>query len=344
MSWLYSSVLVAELSEGKSLDGLQCVEWKSKNMPMAYSSQDRTTNLYILFRFGPMCERLVSQTPNAQTSLTGSSLSGINWLFREDSLARIYRWLGKAQVLMGKAAAYGENLHGWFAKYDQQKCMWKTAQSSLLGDYTEYLATWPKWGIMLNGVCWPLKTLELTTTGKEFGYMLPGNKETFPTPKTSDHKAACLHGDGGPDLKTYIAQFPTPQSRDYKGAHTNNSQSFLQRYNHSRGVGLPEFLQRIGEHDNKEKVQLNPDWDERLMMWPEGWTRMGSNHIDLQSWISNYSFKAHESIEWEGDTPRVAVNVPNRIKRIKCIGNGQVPFCMAAAYVLLSKLQPDGIH
>ena len=47
-----------------------------------------------------------------------------------------------------------------------------------------------------------------------------------------------------------------------------------------------------------------------------------------EAWGDGYS--------WEGNVPRVAKDVPDRVARLKAIGNGQVPLVAAMAWLLLA--------
>lgn len=92
----------------------------------------------------------------------------------------------------------------------------------------------------------------------------------------------------------------------------------------------------------KPTHQLNPDWTEWLMGWPIGWTNLKP-------------FSAKDFIEWfemvlsgnwwdndpadEGKLSRVTENKTNRSKRIKALGNGQVPLCVVAATINLEKVK-----
>ena len=92
----------------------------------------------------------------------------------------------------------------------------------------------------------------------------------------------------------------------------------------------------------KPTHQLNPDWTEWLMGWPIGWTNLKP-------------FSAKDFIEWfemvlsgnwwdkdpadEGKLSRVTENKTNRSKRIKALGNGQVPLCVVTATVNLEKIK-----
>ncbi|MBL7006364.1 MAG: hypothetical protein ISR78_04705 [Spirochaetia bacterium] len=76
--------------------------------------------------------------------------------------------------------------------------------------------------------------------------------------------------------------------------------------------------------------QLNPDWVEWLMGWPIGWSSLDQlGNIDFPTWQSDPADT--------GDVPRVGKNIPNRAKRLKAIGNGQVPQVVAIAFSILSE-------
>lgn len=66
------------------------------------------------------------------------------------------------------------------AKYDLDSHSWKTHQCSLAGDLEQFSETWPRWGIMQDGECWELTTLEPVIEDPEYGYL--------PTPQKSDGK------------------------------------------------------------------------------------------------------------------------------------------------------------
>jgi len=117
--------------------------------------------------------------------------------------------------------------------------------------------------------------------------------------------------------------------------------------------------------------QLNPDWVEWLMGWPIRWTSLDPideliwldwsvDPADVESdeaWatpkasIDGTSVKtlqmvkngvAENSLMRQvlmkgkniGIIPRVSTNIPNRVNRLKAIGNGQVPQCTAMAFAI----------
>ena len=91
----------------------------------------------------------------------------------------------------------------------------------------------------------------------------------------------------------------------------------------------------------KPTHQLNPDWTEWLMGWPIGWTNL--NPLSTEDFIK--WFEMVLSGKWwdkdpanEGTLSRVTENKINRSRRIKALGNGQVPSCVVAATINLEKV------
>ena len=71
-----------------------------------------------------------------------------------------------------------------FASYDLSTHSWRTSQTSLLiNTYEPFTETWPKQGIMFDGVCWELMIVVLPIKEKDGG--------AWPTPLALDNKADC---------------------------------------------------------------------------------------------------------------------------------------------------------
>jgi hypothetical protein len=70
--------------------------------------------------------------------------------------------------------------------------------------------------------------------------------------------------------------------------------------------------------------QLNPDWVEWLMGWPVAWTRLKNTYTNWMNWEVDPA-----DIDL---VPRIATDIPNRIDRLRAIGNGQVPQAMVLAW------------
>lgn len=72
----------------------------------------------------------------------------------------------------------GLRWHESLARFDPVTCLWKTAQPSLLEDWNGYSDRLPRWGLMHDGVLYPLQTPVLGTGGNASGYL--------PTPTVDD--------------------------------------------------------------------------------------------------------------------------------------------------------------
>jgi len=144
-------------------------------------------------------------------------------------------------------------------------------------------------------------------------------QHNWPTPKALDAEKGPSQGEllrNSPTLAAMVAVVPTPTVNDAKNSTLPPSQA-----SHDN---LPGYLLRDGE---KPGGQLNPDWVEWLMGWPVGWTAP----VPLAS---------AEILPWDhepADVPRVGHRIPARAPRLKCIGNGQVPYCAAMAFLILSE-------
>jgi hypothetical protein len=108
----------------------------------------------------------------------GDSLTSL----RVDFHARTYPQPEKERVLTAHAQDSGERWLGSLARYDPDSRSWKTAQCLLQGGLEEFLETWPKWGMMRDGVCWEQEMSACLTSESEYGY--------WPTPCATDYKGS----------------------------------------------------------------------------------------------------------------------------------------------------------
>jgi len=117
------------------------------------------------------------------------------------------------------------------------------------------------------------------------------------------------------------------------------------------GTGAWEKLNDATTHEEAKLMgagnggRLNPDWVELLMGWPLGWTRTDGSRPDMDGWQGAHAGGVPwgEGTAWERGAPRVAAKIPNRVGRLKCIGNGQVPAAMRLAWESLRNNRRD-IH
>ena len=161
MSWLYSRALVAAFSEATCSDGEPSALSSGNPTPQAYSSPDKTTTASRLSRYGMTCEPL--------TANRGAEL--LTW-YRAGFPAKTSALPAKARALTVNEAECGERWRGWWAKYDPDSSLWKTAQCSLLGDSEQFLATWPASGSMRDGLCFQLPMLALPISEPASGSLL----------------------------------------------------------------------------------------------------------------------------------------------------------------------------
>lgn len=141
-----------------------------------------------------------------------------------------------------------------------------------------------------------------------------GGLRTWATPKGNDSKnnaAPSQRRRKGPDLNVQAATWPTPLS---------NASTGPGRQGREGGDNLQTAAQG----------RLNPDWVEWLMSWPIGWSSLEP-------------MKEFVWLDWSRDPadcpdrtiPRVSTGIKDRVNRLKAIGNGQVPLCVATAYQAL---------
>ena len=166
-------------------------------------------------------------------------------------------------------------------------------------------------------------------------------------PKATDREAAHFNLWG---VVSKLNQIPTPssggswttpQSQDAK--HSGHGASDKHRdllsvevvgqmlpTPHSSMSTGPGRQGREGGDNLKTAVDgsLAPDWVEWLMGVPIGWTSMEPlAQADYDQWL-----QAQLAGTWwleERGLPRIATGIPDRVNRLKCLGNGIVPACLA---------------
>lgn len=122
------------------------------------------------------------------------------------------------------------------------------------------------------------------------------------------------------NLNDAVARFPTPAAKDWRGP---NKKSYRERGGGSKGEQLP----------NAVGGSLNPPWVAWLMGWPPGFTSLEPMPREaFQRWLDAGAAWWNE----ETPIPRTAKGVKNRVARLRALGNGQVPQCMAAAWRTLT--------
>lgn len=230
-----------------------------------------------------------------------------------------------------------------FARYDHDSASWKMSEDfSRRATSKKSSKTWIKAGIMLDGVCYRQPNWERRIS--EIGSGLwpspkssprgdcPSERERrspsleaavnmWPTPTVSgNHNRKGASKNSGDGLAT-AANFATPQARDYRAGETGRWKDSKKGY---RSRNLNDQL----------GGKLNPAFVEWLMGWPLQWTSLEPLAIErFNEWFGN-AIWWHAEFE---DVPRLTQSHPGRVSRLKALGNGQVPFCMATAFRLLAE-------
>ena len=133
-------------------------------------------------------------------------------------------------------------------------------------------------------------------------------QERFPTPCVADAvggrttKGSDRQGEAGLAVTVKREQFATPPAQDAK-----NNAAPSQHERNSAALNV------------QAGGALNPDFVCWLMGWPRGWDSIEPLPVD-PDWPDPDLWAA----EWEG-VPRVATGVPDRVNRLKMLGNGWVP-------------------
>jgi hypothetical protein len=152
----------------------------------------------------------------------------------------------------------------------------------------------------------------------------------FPTPragKTTDEDEEswlARHNDGKvatPPLALAARMLPTPSSGGESGGpHGIRGGSWAKE----------RLVETFGEEDAVAMSggSLSPDWVSWLMGLPVKWTSL--EPLPREEYLD--WFQAQQDGTWwleERGLPRVTTGIPDRVNRLKCLGNGIVPASLA---------------
>ena len=157
------------------------------------------------------------------------------------------------------------------------------------------------------------------------------NSHNWTTPSASDsQRGGCITENmTGTSLAQQVntpSKYPTPTACAAKGSSDASLTRADGRDRTNNRLDHNVFAQSGGG-------QLNPDWVEWLMGWPIGWTDLAPRALTLPDWRND---PANLPPDHPNYVPRVATGIKHRAARIKCIGNGQVPYCAATGFVILA--------
>ena len=295
-----------------------------KNIQEKYCCVGRQITYCHISQFGMMSLLSDWITQKQNNTLNICSQSKTIYASVEGFPAKTSQLLENKQDWMVNVLDFGLKCKELLAKYDREKSLWKTHQCSLFEDLIESQEAFPKSGMTVDGQLWELMMSKHPIKEKEYGLSDIENK------------------NGGCRLK-----YPTPTAHDGKGRCTHNS--LIRKNGTSRIDQLANFVvfgyfNQGRDETLKTSYQLNPDWTEWLMGWPIGWTSL--KPLSKEEFIK--WFKKVLSNRWWDDDPADEGNLTrateyriNRSKRLKALGNGQVPLCVYTATYNLSNIKEE---
>ncbi len=250
-----------------------------------------------------------------------------------------------------------------FALYDRGMRIWKTCRPSFhLTTSDEFLETWPKQGMMLDGACWGLTIVERRIDGRDGGLWRTPNSHIIDAKKSVKKLSGRKPSDPQVGLADQV-MWPTPnrpdggriipKDADWKGRTVAYNQKgkkvqvglesavkkwptprkeMAHGYCKSR-LENPELARKECRLEDQVSGQLNPDWVEWLMGFPIGWTSL--NPLKELIWLSWDIDPA--DMEDDSFIPRVVMGIKDRVNRLKALGNGQVPKVFEVVWKMLEK-------
>jgi hypothetical protein len=289
MSWLFSQALVEEYLGVTCSDGEQFAPLSGNPTHLAYLPPDRMTAFSRLSRFGMTFKPLTAGRGEELLTLYLAAFHAKTSAPQE-----------RVQESMEPDPGCGVTWRELLARYDLNTSSWRTPQFSLLEDSIEFSETWPRWGLMRDGVSYQRQTLVPPTSETEYGLLPtplaslgtnggPNQRDssgrpglqmaamTWPTPISQDakHSGYAPSGPGKADKLSYaVVRWPTPRAFMHKDSTTDR-----------------------GKHNLGEVVggKLNPTWVEWLMGWPLGWTDLKPLETDkFRSWQQQHGVSSSE--------------------------------------------------
>jgi hypothetical protein len=353
-----SQGLVEEYWEENYSDGERFAPLNVIVTPHLFWLRDKTTDILSHSRFSQMCLNLPEEIGE-----------DVLMSFRRDFLARTSPLPESKQESTETQADSGEKWSELSARYDRDTSGWKTHRCLWEEDLHWSQVSLPKWGrIDADGVLWERTTQEPDTSG--IGAGCGESWPTPKTRDWKDSMGASLdatnpdgsHRDRRDRLMGAIVDrqnWATPQARDHRtgGAdrweNPERSRNLNDQVAHqhsfpspgttgmSNGSGNCEKSNKLHEagvitDDERKSMragnggQLNPDWVCWLMGWPISWTQLEPlEHMDWRGWDVDPADLPPDHPDY---VPRIATDIPNRIDRLRAIGNGQVPQAMVLAW------------
>lgn len=196
----------------------------------------------------------------------------------EDSPAKTSALQEKDSALPANGLVFGTKCVGSLARYAHDTCLWRTSQRSLLEEWEPYSESFPRSGMTRSGTAYQLQPLALRTGESESGSRPTPTASMMPCEGTVRLcRQRWLEGDAtleeasavaGRDVRKSQGKVPamwgTPTACCWKGSGKPGSKS----HDHDNEKGNLKGQVITSESGG----QLNPQWVEWLMGFPDGWT------------------------------------------------------------------------
>jgi hypothetical protein len=178
MSWHYLQGQEEASWAENSLDGAPSALSRLMPTPAPSCLPDNATGIFPGSRSG------MTSVPSTAAHGAEPSTSSA-----EGSRAKTSRRRGKVPASKESARDSGLSSLASLARYDRNTCLWKTPQCSLVEGLGVFSETWPHWGMMLDGECFPLAPLVLHTCDDDCSL--------WPTPRAIMGKSGFAMGAPG---------------------------------------------------------------------------------------------------------------------------------------------------
>jgi hypothetical protein len=239
-------------SVAKSLGGERSAPSKSTTTQATCSAPDKTMDTLSYFQSG--------MTSQLSTADHGADV--VMW-FLAGFPVRTLVPPAKAQESTESEVDCGLSLPESFARWDHATSSWRTAQCSLLADLDVFSETWPRWGMMRNGVCWARSTPVRRTNANASGF-----GQNWPSPDARDSQPEGLEAGkrrmekySTCGLQTAVNLWPTPNC-------PNGGRSVKH---------VTDWRGRTAYHNGK-KVQVGLESAVKLWPTPHGFSKDGKSN------------------------------------------------------------------
>ena len=316
MSWHFSQAWEAEYSADNSSVAVPSAPSKLMNTAEESSAHDRTTEVSHRSRFGTTSE---PSTADHGAAALKSFLAAFP--------VREFQSPEKDRDLTILVPGFGQKWRESSVKYDLDSSSWKTHRCLFTEDLPESSVILPKWGLMRGGELWERTTPGLTTNESESGL--------WPTPTVSgNYNRKGSSAKSGGRARHGSQKLADAGHHERKETLQNGRPADVESRTSSRRTpttGTASGRGRVLADAESQRLETRPPKehgiDEASRSEGTGEPRgIGSESSDWRSWW-----------ETEPAVGRVANGAPNRVDRLRALGNGQVPAVAALAWRILAE-------